>query len=676
MSEFAGVDPQRVWQLAQALKKLAETLARETPTIKSNFSEWGGTLDQSALVRQVAQVADDAHGMALRADLAKNLLDQRHGGPVLSSPGHESWVTVPWDTKDIDTAKEARQEAADLHNAISNPKDPTSRKIMADVVQSLADHKDDAAYMSAFTVAGGLGDAAGVAGALHTEDSAHDGTVVLSADSEKLLEEYGAAAQQMSRLAVSGKLPGDSSRYLTQLTSPPNSELWSASMLFKYGPPGSKWDSTVMADMSRTVLDHLHDPGMAVPKLSMNDDEQHDRTVQKLEAEFSASSAVLSAAAQNGAAARDILGGADGARYAKIIEAQDQWQIAGAHGGHGTAYTEARFGGQAPWSIPAIDNSGAAAKLMITATTAPRGVGPDSQKAAQAFANLADSLPSATGDKAFVEPAPIHAALNNIVNRYRHDFAYSSLTPHNSDLSLATQHGGDSKMPWQVWLTGSALTNVLGQAFYNDQKACSAFKAGVSMDLGTTTAFATKTGDLKPMQQTSALIGWVQRTENTLKFSDAQQKDIQAAADAQADAVLQGGAWAALGFIPIPEAGAAKAIVSAAVNTTALLDATSQPIVASKFNTGHAAQAIQDGNDAFFKDKKSVWYPMAMSLVHNGVIKAPPEGTPIDPDWVETQLDTQSDHNPQLKALQNRYGPGQIFTSLTNQAVQQISTGE
>lgn len=366
-------------------------------------------------------------------------------------------------------------------------------------------------------------------------------------------------------------------------------------MLFKYGPPGNKWDSTVMADMSRTVLDHLHDPGMAVPQLSMNADEQHDREVQKLQAEFSASSAVLSSAAQNGAAARDVLGGADGAHYAKIIEAQDQWQMAGAHGGHGTAYTEGRFGAPAPWSIAAMDNSGAAAKFMIAATTAPKGVDSDSQKAAQAFANLADNLPSTTGDNAFVEPHPIHVALNYMLNRYRLDLAYSAQWPSTSKSSQAIQHMASPKNPWQAWLNQSAMNNILGQAFYGDPDSYKEFRKNLTSDLATTTAFAAATGDTKPIEQDAALIGWLQRSENSLNFSAAQKKDMQASAAIETDSILQNGAWAALGFIPIPGGPVAGELVKAGINTVAFLDATSQPVVASRFNTGNAAQATQDG---------------------------------------------------------------------------------
>src|SRR5437879_9176765 len=115
MGEFAGVDPHRVRLLANRLKDLADAIARNAPTIRSNFSKWGGSLDLSQLARQAAQVSQDARDMALRADEALNLLHQ--GNAMMCTPEGD-WVSVPWDTKDISTAQEAHQEAGELKKAL------------------------------------------------------------------------------------------------------------------------------------------------------------------------------------------------------------------------------------------------------------------------------------------------------------------------------------------------------------------------------------------------------------------------------------------------------------------------------------------------------------------------------------------------------------------------------
>lgn len=252
MGEFAGVDPQRVRALAKQLKDLADAIATNGSIIRSNFSKWGGTLDLGHLARQAVQVGQDARDMALRADEALNLLHQPGSG-IMCTP-HGDWVSVPWDTKDINTTKEAQQEAADLKAALDNPKDPHARSTIAEIAQSLADHQGDSAFMTAFMISGGLADAARVAEVLHGGDGTHDGSV-LSKESERILGQFGSAAQVMSSLAINGNYPRPAPDYLSALTNPPGGDMWSVGMLFKYGPSGDQWDPTVLSKVGGAMLD-------------------------------------------------------------------------------------------------------------------------------------------------------------------------------------------------------------------------------------------------------------------------------------------------------------------------------------------------------------------------------------------------------------------------------------
>ena len=147
MNDFAGVNPQRVRQLADKLKELADTLEREAPTVKRKFDAWHGTINQSLLLQQVTQVRTDASDMSKRADEALNLLHS----PRFTDPNdpHKDWINIPWDVTRINTATEAQQEALDLKKAMYNPKDPTSRATSQEVSQSLADHQGDPAYRQA-----------------------------------------------------------------------------------------------------------------------------------------------------------------------------------------------------------------------------------------------------------------------------------------------------------------------------------------------------------------------------------------------------------------------------------------------------------------------------------------------------------------------------------------------
>ncbi|MEV6009573.1 hypothetical protein AB0M29_22515 [Streptomyces sp. NPDC051976] len=266
MNDFAGVDPDRLRTLADRLKDLADTLARVGPTIRNNFSEWGGTLNLGPLHQQATQVGEDARKMALRADEALNLLRQPNGAAFCTPTG--DWVDIPWDTKDINSAQEAQQEAATLKNALDHPKDAASRETIAEIGQSLADHQGDSAYMTAFMRAGGIADATKVARALHSEDGTHD-DVVLAKDSERILGQFGQATQTMSTLAVKGDYPKPAPDYLAALTSPPDGDMWSVGMLFKYGPPGGKWDPKVLSGVSGAMLDWRDKQGAMRPLYEM-----------------------------------------------------------------------------------------------------------------------------------------------------------------------------------------------------------------------------------------------------------------------------------------------------------------------------------------------------------------------------------------------------------------------
>lgn len=668
MGEFAGVDPQRVRDLARRLKDLAEAIAKNGSTIRSNFSKWGGTLDLGQLAREAAQVGQDARDMALRADEALNLLHQPLG-VTLTSAGFT--VNIPWDPKDISTAKEAQQEAADLKNALDDPRDPDSREIITEVAQSLTDHQSDAAYMTAFINAGGMNYVAGAARALHEEDAAHDG-VVLSSESRKILGQFG---NVVANTVKNGALPD----FKASFSDAP--DLWSSSMVFKYGPNGQAYGDgsgkELLAAMSRSVLNHLHDRRMAVPVPATNGQKDHDQNVQNLEVDFNGGSAVLNVAAQNGGAAREVLGGPQGDKYAQIIEAKDQWQIPGLSGGN--AYTAGRFGRNPVWSIPPSDISGAAASFMTAATTAPRGPGVDSQQAAQAVANLAKALPSPTGDNAFVEPPAIRSALAGMMNRYRYDIANAAQTPGES---RAVQPFGDAKSPWIVSLDTGALQNLIKQGLH-DGAAYGKFRQDVTADVGTAAAYGTRTGDMEPLRSTSSLLGILQRDQNTLLADDAAKQDAQAAARSEADYIIQGGIGAGLGMVTAPEGFAPVA----ALNIAQLVNAMSNPVIQTYFNTGHSLAAMQAGDDAFFETKEMIWFPIAMGLVKQGVVPQPPreyldDGTgKVGPNpefkaWVETQLEAKAKDDPQLKEQLHRYGPGNILANLVDTSRNHINYGQ
>jgi hypothetical protein len=254
MGEYVGVDPVRVRKLADRLKDLEDALARHGALIRKNFKAWDSGLDLSLLAQQARAVGDDARDMSKRADLARNL-EEVGGASGMCTPDGDI-INIPWDMKDVtaQSAKEAGQEAATLKKALADPKAPGAREDIEAIGRSLADHQNDSAYMKAFMISGGIADAAKVARVLHQMDGTHNGAV-FSKDSEKVLAQFGQATQVMSSIAVKGDYPHPAPDYLAALTDPPDGDIWSVGMLFKYGPKGDKWDPTVLSDVGGAMLD-------------------------------------------------------------------------------------------------------------------------------------------------------------------------------------------------------------------------------------------------------------------------------------------------------------------------------------------------------------------------------------------------------------------------------------
>ncbi|MFJ9541239.1 hypothetical protein ACIRPX_28775 [Streptomyces sp. NPDC101225] len=237
MGEYVGVDPVRVRKLADRLGDLERALAKHGALIRKNFKSWDSGLDLSPLAQQTRAVGQDARDMSKRADLARNL-EEAGGATGMCTPDRDV-IDIPWDMKDVSaqSAKEAQQEAATLKKALDNPKADGSRADIAAISRSLADHRDDPAYLAAFASA----DAARVGEALHEEDGTHGGEV-LNQDAQRILSQYAAGVNGLFTLQTAGRIP-------------PNGDMWSVGMLFKYGPDGKDWDAQALSSVGGAMLD-------------------------------------------------------------------------------------------------------------------------------------------------------------------------------------------------------------------------------------------------------------------------------------------------------------------------------------------------------------------------------------------------------------------------------------
>jgi len=101
VSDYAGVDPDRVAKAASALENLRDTLAAQVPTIVNTMGTYGSPVSLAILRQAQARSVIDAADMRARSQLAYKLaaLDNQM---MVCPPG--GLVTIPWDGPTVDAA--------------------------------------------------------------------------------------------------------------------------------------------------------------------------------------------------------------------------------------------------------------------------------------------------------------------------------------------------------------------------------------------------------------------------------------------------------------------------------------------------------------------------------------------------------------------------------------------
>lgn len=626
MSDFAGVDPRRVRQLADRLKDLADTLDREGAAIRQLFSDWNGQINQSLLSQQGTQVHDDARNMSRRADEALNLLHQTR---IVDPNGpHPDWITIPWDVSQINTTIEAQQEEADLKQAMNNPNDPQSRATIAEVAQSLADHQDDPAYLQAFMAVGGLDDATRAARVLHGQDGTHNG-VVLSQASEKILAEFGQGVQAATTLAQQGKIQLPSG-YLQKLTQPTGGDMWSVSMLFKHGPPGDKWDSTVLSAVGGAMLDWRSKqemrPGYSAPDFSIGspggyvEDKKAWYKSLGLSVDYltvgsgdaannipgidanDPSLILMQRVSENADASRALLTGNDGATHARELVSY-KWQTPGPQ-----SFDDAKW--------PAA---------VITAATSDRTN--HSEQSMQAAVNIinagADEYNVEKGLDGYTKeqypgtpPTAITHALSLVFSDYVPDFAASHGLPNDQRAKPA----GDSTDPYMLLVGRQTTEDFLSEIMRNKADAGNIVNA-VNAQMSLTAARGMNTSDAQTyLQNLAELRGEV----------SAAGKHVNLDAAALVDAAHQNQImWlnAVGGFVASIPANVPLDFVKATI-WGAL------PIASAAYSTNNAAAVEQNSKAQFFDDSTSMRVAVVQGLALSGKVQPPAN----HPEWANGNI--------------------------------------
>lgn len=626
VNDYVGVDPVRIRKLADRLKDLEAALSRHGGVIRKNFKEWDGSLDLSLIAQQTHAVGNDGRDMSKRADLARNL--EEHGGSGMCTPDGNI-LDIPWDMKGVrqQSAKEAKEEADTLKKALDDPKAGGSRADIKAVAQSLADHQDDPAYLTAFAAAGGVADAARVGSAFHQEDGTHGGQV-LNDDSTKVIGQYATGINRIFTLQKKGKIPPNPD-YVKSLTDPPGGDMWSVGTLFKYGPPGDKWDPTVLSQVGGAMLDWRKDHPMRpayskggirgeiytgdayvdpdspwYSKLGLDHsyvDENLDEATRRVKAidANDPSLALMQRVSENPEASRDLLNGPAGATHAKEL-VDDHWATPGTH----------------------LDDT-KWPSAVIRAATSDRLHHPDaSAKAAKNIINAGaekyklDDKKSDYEKEQYPVNMGISKALSNVFQSYVPDFAEST----GIDQNQASESGGtiiSDKGTTKAFLSeimknkdeaGNVLQSINAQISLTSQR-------GLTGDQG---AYLNNLAELR---------GEVSAAGHDVKMNDAALRDAEHAKQLMWFNIIASGAAA----VPLPANPAKFALGSTWVQASIWAG---MPYAGSKFPSGEADQVQNDYKSIKFSDSTSMQIPIMQGLIRSGKMKAP-DG---HPEWADGNI--------------------------------------
>jgi hypothetical protein len=636
VSDYAGVDPDRVARAASALENLRDTLAAQVPTIVNTMSMYGSPVSLAILRQAQARSVIDAADMRARSQLAYKLaaLDSQMGGP---SPG--GLVTIPWDGPTVDAAA-AQADAQLLAQAESNPKDPQSKADIQAIALDIQDHLSDPAYLTAFyDQAAPM--VAKLATTLHDMDAgavpANYNTrfAVLTPADEKILATFGAG------LAAADKA-GLSPQATAQIANAP--DLWSASMLIKFGPPGSAYATqegsgaqaqpSLLAQLTENVFQAQQAGQIQLPlggwSVGINDAQQ----IQNALAAFDPLSAMLQRDAENKDAAGQVLGGQDGNAIANMLlnNPYNKYTYTNVTNPYGSGQFPPTFTGYGP--TQKLDGmeliylnwlpDQTVANFLEAATSGGRGTGNAGDPinpyrlSAQAAMNIIDNTPAPYSENGQPQPSfspAVQKALDDTFLRYLPDIAASS--GYGGTGSFAIQDGNQQNGPWVIKIADGQLSSFLMQlsadpSNYGYIKAAVASKMGVALGLQLNGYTGPTQAD--PFKDLASLYGRLVTEEGNLHFDAGQQQDAE---NAELNAMISFGE-SFVGDIPVVGGTASKVL-----SYDQQLAALGFPQI-PQFSTDNGATALQQARQNFSDAQLKAMIPLVQGLVQQGIITPQP----------------------------------------------------
>ncbi|MEU7913489.1 hypothetical protein [Microbispora bryophytorum] len=615
MGEFVGVDPENLKELTKRLEQLHDLLARHSPLIRQKMQKWGSEVGTVPLPGLIAAALDDVRDMDARTTRAHELARQQGWsalGPAPGVPGltfnRPPNVRLDWEATG-QSGYQGKRDAETLTAALADKNPESTRIALSGLSERLQRHLADNDYQAAFWAgAGPL--ALRAARALYERA----GGALFSAESVSVLRALGASLAAASQMRVgTGKdrrplLPAAIRAGLTG-----NSDPWSVGMLVKYGPEGRSWDSRMLADLTRAMLD-ARAAGKTIwpPARGTLETDADASRHQRLMAEYDAVGAVLQRAAENGLAARHVLGDPDtGLKYARML-VSDSWHTPGYDASlYSSAYLDPISRDAAPGYLEPpgkIDTSSSTAAFLKAAVSAERGTSADAKESAWSVVHIAQ----ATADFSklhpqMVLPKEIRQALIYTADRYLPDFAASV----NGYGNKARPHGDQPGAPWVSYVDSSALTELLRQALH-DPKDLGAFEGRMDARISASVAASIRDPNQNYLTQMSALNGRIATIKKDFKFNEAQQLDEKAQHFQTFLSIISGG-WGALSF--------SKALGAGTVSQVFV--AVAQPPTSELINTDHKVEASKTNEDEFRARLLHVKIPVIQGLLIADAIDLP-----------------------------------------------------
>lgn len=641
MSDEVGVDVERIGQLASALENLRDVLAANVPTIVNTMNSYwssgtGSPISLQPLTQAEPHSVDDATDIRDRATMA--VAYQNRPNPTLSG----NMVEIPWVSGtelETDSAQAAAQNlaAAEAESA-KNPKAARAQiqAIQAEIKDNL-DSLDDPDSGATAWLGSFYNTAAPQVANLAATLNGEDGQTMVNMEPAVLT----AQDQQILNTFATGLASADKSGTLTNISGYANAKnLWSVGMLFKFGPSGSAYGTqetgtpnllaqvTTSIELARTTLN-----GYTIPLNGPNvstDSWGADYVTQTL-AEFDPAQAMLTLATQNGAAAREVMAGPNGAKIAASLMNSPTTSYNPLFSSNGTlegffnSTPPVQYQGGTPVNFnepnmagahPVTLSSNVIGSFFNAATDAPRGIGQPAKDSAYAAKNIIDSTPPPSAAQL---SAPVQAALLATAQRYMYDLGISTnnLT---STASIVQQLGGDPTEPWTIDIAHNAtgnydpLANFLQQVTSNPTddgilmaSAKSAFAQYYGLKATNQLPKALKNAD--PALSMAQLMAQIQTQSDVVGIQGDAAKDAQ---HAEYNALLS---FAESEVTKIPVVGAP---LGGAQTAAGLLG-----INLPSFSTNNAATAYSQAQQNFAISQLQINVPMAQTLIKAGVITPP-----------------------------------------------------